>query len=109
MERLVLFAALILALLVGFALLALSQDRHRRAVGITTPLSHTATLIVRTLGFGLIALALPLALWREGPGFGSLLWACLLTAAAFTVTATLSWKPHWLRPLAWRGRPCTAS
>lgn len=100
MEKFLLFLALIFVLHLGFALLALSQSRNRRTVGVAASLSRTAAMIVRALGFGLIALALPMAVWRDGGGFGSLLWACLLSIAAFAVTVTLSWRAHWLKPLA---------
>lgn len=100
MEELLPFVALIFFLHLGFALLALSQSRNWRAAGVATSLSRTAAIILRALGFGLIALALPMALWRDGGGFGSLLWVCLLSIAAFAVTVTLSWRAHWLKPLA---------
>lgn len=99
MESLLSFLALIVLLHIGFALLALSQDQHRRALS-AAPLGGHARLIQRVIAYSLIALALPLALWRDGPGFGSLLWACLLSVAAFAVTVTLSWRAHWLKPLA---------
>lgn len=100
MERQLVSAALIVILLVGFALLALSQARHWRTVAARSPLPRTATIIVRLLGLALLAVALPIALWRDGTGFGSLLWALLLSLAACAVTLTLSWRPGWLKPLA---------
>jgi hypothetical protein len=98
------FAGLFSLLLGGFAILALSQDQHRRALG-AAPQGERVRTVQRIAGHILLMLALPLALWRDGPGFGALLWACLLMAAAFAVTVTLSWRPRWLAPLAGRRRP----
>jgi hypothetical protein len=100
MKELLLFAALLVALHVGFALLALSQARHWRAIGVGPPLPRMAAIIVRAFGFALLSLALPIALWRDGADFGSLLWGVLLSVAACAVTLTLTWHPGWLKPLA---------
>lgn len=99
MHSLLSFLALAAALYLGFALLALSQERNRRAVGIAASLPRAGTVLLRVAGYGLIALALPIALWRDGPGFGSLLWATLVSIGALAVVCTLTWKPLWLRPL----------
>ena len=56
--------------------------------------------VQRFAGYILLALALPLTIWRDGPGFGTLLWACLAMAAALVVTFMLSWCAHWFRPFA---------
>jgi hypothetical protein len=111
MEDLLLFVALIFVLFLGFALLALSQNRNWRSVDVATSLSRTGVTVLRALGCGLITLALPMALWRDGGGFGSLLWVCLLSIAAFAVTLTLSWRASWLKPLARiiTGMSCTVS
>ena len=94
------FLGLALALHLGFALLALSQVRHWRGVLPRVPQPGPSTILLRISGYGLIGLALPIALWRDGPGFGPLLWACLMSVAACAVTITLSWRAHWLKPLA---------
>ena len=39
----------------------------------------------------LLALALVLALARDGPGFGGLLWGTAISLAALAVAGTLSW------------------
>jgi hypothetical protein len=73
----------------GFGLLALSQARHWQAVrGSSLP--RMAALCMRAAGLALIAFSLAVALWRDGPGFGSLLWGTLLTIAALVVTLALS-------------------
>lgn len=81
----------------GFALLALSQERHWRAAGAPLPRSSMAIGGWRVIGYALIGCGLPLAIWQEGAGFGSLLWGTLSSIAAMAVTATLSWRPHWLK------------
>jgi hypothetical protein len=89
-----------LASFAGFALLALSQARHWRAV-CGTPLEERVQA-AWAAGPGLVAqpAALLAILNAQGPGFGSLLWGVMISAAAIAVALTLSWKPHWLRPLA---------
>ncbi len=54
----------------------------------------------RFIGGLFLALSLSLALWRDGPGFGSLLWAALLSLAAYTLTWLLSRRPEWLKIFA---------
>lgn len=97
---------------VGFALLALSQERHWSAVSGTPPEQRVKA--TWAAGPGLVAqlAALLASLHAQGPGFGSLLWAVMISAAAITVAFTLSWKPHWLKPLARllrRRRPVSAT
>ena len=96
----------------GFALLALSQDRHWHQVEGSRNCPPHLLIPLRTAGFACLLLALVLALHRDGASFGSLLWATLISACAFAVVATLTWRAHWLRPLArlWhRGRARSAS
>lgn len=88
------------ALYLGLALLALSQDRHWRAVGGARPVGRPTVVLVRVVGYVLLLASLAVLLVRDGAGFGALLWSCLLMAAAFVVTATLTWRARWLRPLA---------
>ncbi|MHB1369959.1 MAG: DUF3325 family protein [Pseudomonadaceae bacterium] len=77
----------------AFARLALTQPAHRQAVAPDALPPRYARLLGATLsGSGLVLL-----LGTEGGGFGALLWLLLLSAAAFCVAQTLSWKPHWLR------------
>lgn len=97
-------AALIVAVLaasyLGFALQALSQDRHWLHLSGER---HCPPVVVRNLrvgGYALLAAGLALALLRDGLEFGSLVWVTTLTVASFAVVCTLTWCPHWLRPLA---------
>jgi len=95
-----LLLALLVAAYVGFALLALSQAQHWRAVVGDAALSRRRVLVLRTLGAALIALSLILALMRDGPSFGSLLWATAISLAALGVAFTVAWRPRWLRVFA---------
>jgi len=99
-----LLLALLAAACAGFALLALSQTQHWRAVVGDAALSRRRMLVLHTLGAALIALSLLLALMRDGPSFGSLLWATAISLAALAVAFTLAWRPRLLRPLATVGR-----
>lgn len=93
-----LLAALLAGL--GFAWLALSQERHHERVGGHLPVSPRALWTRRVIGFVSVALVLPLCTASQGASFGSLLWTMLLSAAAMAVAFTLAWRPHWLRWLA---------
>jgi len=99
-----LLLALLAAACAGFALLALSQARHWRTVIGAAALPRRRVLVLRAIGGALIALSLILSLLRDGPSFGSLLWATAISLAALAVAFTLAWRPRLLRPLAVAGR-----
>jgi len=99
-----LLLALLAAAYAGFALLALSQAQHWRTVVGAAPLARSRVLSLRAIGGALIALSLILSLLRDGPSFGSLLWATVISLAALAVAFTLAWRPQMLRPLAVLGR-----
>lgn len=88
-----------LAALWGFALLALSQQRHFVRVFGTNSHPALSTWAQRATGFIAIGLSLPACIAAEGSGFGSLLGVLLICAAAMTIALTLTWRPHWLRRL----------
>ncbi len=94
---------LLLALLVvsylGFALLALSQDRHWHHVSGARHCPQRIVLTLRTFGYALLLLALFLAVLRDGPSFGTLLWGTTISVVALAVVATLTWRANWLLPL----------
>jgi hypothetical protein len=96
----VLLVGLLLASYGAFALLALSQDRHWHHLGGTRRCPAPLTGLLRGLGGVLLTAALALALIRDGAGFGALLWATAISVCAFAVVCTLTWRSHWLRPLA---------
>jgi hypothetical protein len=95
----VLLLALALASYGGFALLALSQDRHWERVGGARCCPERLARPMQLAGGILLVTSLFLSLWRDGPGFGALLWATMLSVGAVVVTCTLTWRAHWLRPV----------
>lgn len=100
MREVLLMLAACVVLLLGMALLALSQERHRDRIFISTrPTAHSIRAH-RTAGFITTGLGLPACIASQGASFGSLLWLLLLSAAALAVALTLTWRPQWLRPLA---------
>jgi hypothetical protein len=100
MNSILSFGALVLVLHFGFALLALSQDRNWRLVVAVPSLSRSRKIALRSAGAALLTLAIPLAVWRDGPGFGLLMWGTMISLAACTVTMILSWRAHWMKSLA---------
>ena len=86
--------ALSLAAYFGFLLLALAQARPRQRLGLAAKLAPGRRLSLRLGGALLLALALVLALARDGPGFGGLLWGTAISLAALAVACTLSWPPR---------------
>jgi len=104
MRELLLILAACVLLLLGIALLALNQKRHRDLVfKSNVPVAHNPHAQRAT---GLIAIGggLPTCIASQGASFGSLLWVLLLSSAAMAVALTLSWRPQWLRPLAHAAR-----
>lgn len=97
MESALLLIALSLTAYLGFALLAVSQARHWRAVSGTAEPPPAVKIVLRVFGAGCLLMALGLALLRDGPSFGALLWATVISLAALAVAFTLSWRPSWLR------------
>ena len=89
-----------LAAYLGFALLALGQGRHLRRVAALDPPRGLRLLALRVAAGIALALSLTLALLRDGPSFGALLWATAVSLAALAVALTLAWRPLWLRPLS---------
>jgi len=95
-----LLLAVFAAAYLGFAALAISQDRHWHHLGGGRHCPRRACTVLRCAGWALLLAALALALVRDGASFGSLLWATIVTIGALFVVATLSWRAHWLRPMA---------
>lgn len=73
----------------SFALFALSQARYWRQLTHAAPLSTFQVRLLRGLGGVGLALSLVLALLRDGPGLGSLLWVCVISTAAITLGLTI--------------------
>lgn len=95
-----LLLAVVVSAYLGFAALAMSQDRHWHRLGGASRCPRRVSAVLRAAGCGLLLAALVLALVRDGVAFGFLLWATVITLAAFLVVATLSWRSRWLRPMA---------
>lgn len=101
------YPALGLLLFLAFALLALTQFPHRRAVGLAELPFYNAVWVRLAAGV-LVVLALVLAVRHEGGGFGVLLWAGLVSFTACLVALVLSWRPlllAWLARLMPTPRP----
>lgn len=95
-----LLLAIFVATYLGFAALAMSQDRHWHRLGGGRNCPRRTAVVLRIAGYALLLGALVVALERDGAGFGSLLWGTGITVGALCVVATLSWRAHWLRPVA---------
>lgn len=89
----------------GFALLALSQERHVERVFGHHARPACRPRVQRATGFTAIGLGLPVCMVAEGASFGSLLWAVLISAAAMSIALTLTWRPRWLRAWPFRCFP----
>lgn len=95
----------------GFGWLALAMEPHWRQVRAGPPPDVAATRTLRVLG----GLGLLLSLWAclraDHVTMAALVWVMTLSAAAFTVSALLSWRPvllgllcRWIRAPATRHR-----
>lgn len=105
MLELAFFAAALAAVYCGFALLALAMARHwRQAMGPGVAESagprSRAVVTLRAVAAVMIVVGLVLMIYRNGPGFGVILWVLSLSIGAYCVVATLALKPSWLRPIA---------
>lgn len=93
-------AGLLLGLFVttfsAFALMALNQERHWVAVCGRYQYTKPTGSRLSVFGYGLLIGSLPIALMRDGPAFGALMWGTVLTMVAFAVVLTLTLRPHWL-------------
>lgn len=88
-----------LASYTGFACLALCLPRHWRSVsGAALPAARARRL--RAPGYALLVAGVACAVLRDGAGFGAVLAVMVLIMSAWAVSFTLTWRPHWLRPLA---------
>lgn len=87
-------------ILLGLAILALSQNSHWRAASsAVTPLSPGQKRALRSTGSIIIVAALPTLMFGNGKGFGTLAWVMLQPVAAVVVAFTLTWHSQILRPL----------
>lgn len=93
------YPALGILLFLAFALLALTQFPHRRATG-TVELPPRQVAQARLTALLLLVLSLAWAIRHDGAGFGSLLWAALISLTACAVALILGWRPGLLAPIA---------
>ncbi len=83
----------------GCAFLALTQKRNWRAVSNLTLTSNTKARL-NIMGWLLQGVALLLCVLVEGAGFAALLWPLFFASGSFMVAMLLSYRPHFLRPIA---------
>ena len=89
-----LYAAGLAAAYLGWASLALSQEKYSLAVAIT---AINRPVKVRWLGACLLLLSLVASWTTDGASFGTLLGVIQLSASAILLSLTLAWRPHWLQ------------
>ncbi|MCJ2064038.1 DUF3325 domain-containing protein [Methylobacterium sp. J-088] len=95
-------SALILSLLLsfsGFSALALSLDRHHRAV-FRTPVSRRRLRGLRAAGWLGLGLSCAAAIASAGWSFGPVQWIGSLTGSALAVVALIAYQPAALRTAA---------
>lgn len=92
----------------GLSALALSLDRHHRAVlGRSIPRGRARPL--RAAGWGGIGLSVAAAVALAGWNFGPVQASGAVTAAALAVAFCLTYRPGWLRPAAVAALPVAAA
>lgn len=102
--------ALILSLLLafsGFSALALSLDRHHRAV-FRSPVSQARIGSLRAAGWSGLGLSFAAAITFAGWSFGPVQWIGALTGAALAVVALIAYRPTSLRAAALAALPLAA-
>ncbi|WP_082992774.1 DUF3325 family protein [Erythrobacter sp. QSSC1-22B] len=92
-----LLAGAVLMAFLGCACLALSQERHWTVSTGKPPISELAQ---RNAGLLLLAGSLGLSVARDGFTFAILFWPLIVGVGAIATSATLTWRPWLLRPLA---------
>lgn len=100
MREVFLFVAIFVTNYLSFALLALSLTQHWRDVAGRKALLPARCRRFRVAGYAGLALAWGLAVLRDGPSMGTLLWVASLTVAGALLALTLAWRPRRLRPFA---------
>ena len=95
MRDMALFALMFAFAYAGFLLLALSQQEHWKA--IFGRIADRKPRWLRWAGGIPLGLSLLVALYRDGPAFGAILWVVVLIIAASAAVATLTWHAPLLR------------
>jgi hypothetical protein len=83
----------VLLLLAGWSLLAGSQPKQFSRIVRHGHLPKRTGIAMRWAGAALLMGALVILVRGEGPSFGVLAWACLLSISAMAVVLTLAWLP----------------
>jgi hypothetical protein len=81
-------------LLAGWGLLAGSQPKQFGRIVRHRHLSSAAGVAMRSAGAALLLVALVILVRAEGPSFGGLAWACLLSVSAMAVALILAYLPR---------------
>ncbi len=93
-------AAALLACLAGMGWLALAMETHWAQVrdGVA---SRAQVVRLRVLGVAGLVGGLALCLAADHPSMAALVWVMALAGAALAVAMVLTWRPRWMRALAW--------
>ncbi len=94
------FLAVLACSFLGFSLIALTQDQHRKRVAAGAVRQPTMPRrLQRAAGAAMLAIALGVSLSLEGGDFASLLWVFSISLGAQLVAVVLTWAPGLFRPL----------
>ena len=85
----------------GFAYLALSQHKNLRAVMGGIRMESRRNRWLRFAGSVLLVVSLLLCIVRDGPSFGAVIWAIVISVAATAVAMILTFRARLLRGLVW--------
>jgi hypothetical protein len=85
-------------LFAGWSLLAGSQPKQFSRIVRHGHLSSPTRIAMRWAGAALLLAALVILMRAEGPSFGALAWACLLSISAMAVAMILAWLPRFTSP-----------
>ncbi|WP_038209922.1 DUF3325 domain-containing protein [Xenophilus azovorans] len=100
MREAALLAAALAACVAGMGWLALAMETHWTQVRPDAP-TRAAVLRLRALGSLDLAAGLALCLRVDHASMAVLVWVMALAGAALAVGLVLTWRPRWLRALAW--------
>lgn len=100
LSKVILLLGMLTTMWVGFAALALSQNKHwASVVGERSCPSSTARFL-KAVGWPALAVSVVLTLLRDGVSFGVILWPTLAFAVALAVSLAIAYRPHMLRRMA---------
>lgn len=98
--RLAFLVLLCVALWVGFAALALSQNKHWAAVTSEHTCPDITARALRTFGWIALATSVVPSVLRDGYAFGLLLWPMMAFGVGLAVSFTIAYRPRLLRGMA---------